>query len=193
MGLSLLSCKWALQIVLHLLDSPKRPSELKRLIEGFEERVLFDRLKRLYSAGLIGRRESYGYPKETFYYLKEPEKVRAVGDWVSGLDLPLQDIVSVVSCRWTLEILELLKEERTPKELKDRLCGIGDKMLHRRLSELEGMRLVERKNIPTKPVRVLYTLTPTGLRLLPNFRNLKELILCKGKIRSQASSPAHDS
>ncbi|WP_457600632.1 winged helix-turn-helix transcriptional regulator [Hydrogenivirga sp.] len=187
---TLLSCKWALQIIVNLVDSPKRPSELKRLINGIEERVLFDRLRRLLNAGLLYKRESQGYPKETYYILTEPERFSPLREWLLRLRMPIDRVVSVMSCRWTLEIMGELRKETTPKCLKEALTGLGDKTLHRRLNELESLGLVRRVVVPTKPVRVLYRLTETGEELLPLLRSMKELILCKERTRNQAPLPA---
>jgi len=193
MGRSLLTCKWALQIVMHLIESPKRPSELLRLIEGIEERVLFDRLRRLTDMGVIAKKEKGGYPKETFYYAVNPEEMEPVCVWLRSIPIPVERVVSVMSCRWTLEIMEGLYEESPPKVLKETLPGLTDKVLHTRLRELEELGLVQRRVLPTKPVRVLYSLTDKGRELTPLLKGMKEIILYRGRTRSQDSLPVHDS
>ncbi|MDQ7038044.1 MAG: helix-turn-helix domain-containing protein [Aquificota bacterium] len=189
MELNLLSCKWALRIVLELLDSPRRPSELKRVIKGIEERVLFDRLRRLLRAGLIRKEEAQGYPKKTIYYLVDPEYIRPIALWIKDTGIPVDEAVSLVSCRWTLEVLRVLREERTPKEIKATLRGISDKVLHSRLYSLETMGLVSRYVIPTRPVKVVYSLTDRGAKILPALEKLGSFILYSGKRRSPCPSP----
>ncbi|EDP75866.1 winged helix-turn-helix transcriptional regulator [Hydrogenivirga sp. 128-5-R1-1] len=193
MGRSLLTCKWALQIVMHLADSPRRPSELLRLVKGIEERVLFDRLKRLTAVGVVNKIEKDGYPKETFYYLVNPEELKPICAWLRSMPIPVEKVVAVMSCRWTLEIMDELDRELSPKMLKEALPGLTDKVLHARLRELEDLGLVQRTVLPTKPVRVIYRLTEKGIELRPLLKRMKELILYRGRTRSQASSPVHGS
>ena len=193
MARSLLTCKWALQIVVELVDSPKRPSELRRAIEGIEERVLFDRLRRLLDTGVLAKRGNNGYPRETFYYLVDPESFKPLRDWLSELTLPVERVVSIMSCRWTMDIMEELSEKRTPKEVKSALRGLPDKTLHVRLRELEELGLVSREVLPTRPVRVLYQLTETGMEILPLLKKLRGLILYTPRTRSQALSPVRGS
>jgi len=188
MGKPLLSCKWAFQIVIHLVSSPKRPSELKRLIPDIDSRVLFDRLRRLVRAGLVGKKENEGYPKETLYYLRKPEVFKEVAYWFKGLALPAEEVVSVVSCKWTLEILSLLKDKKTPRDIKKVLVGLSDKVLHSRLYQLEKFGLVRREVFPEKPVKVSYSLTEKGMSILPVLIKMREIILYSEKKRSPCPS-----
>jgi DNA-binding HxlR family transcriptional regulator len=193
MARNLLACKWALQIVVELVHSPKRPSELRRRIEGIEERVLFDRLKRLTEAGLLRKKANSGYPKETFYYLSEPERFKPLAEWLVEIPIPLSEVTPILSCRWTLEIMELLLERRTPGEIKELLGGLNDKTLHKRLSQLERLGLAEREVLPTKPVSVFYKLSERGRELLPLLKRMKDITLYSGRTRSPDLSPVRDS
>ena len=56
MSRNLLFCKWAITILLKLSESPKRPSELKKEINGISERILYNRLKILTDIGLIEKK-----------------------------------------------------------------------------------------------------------------------------------------
>ncbi len=58
--------------------------------------------------------------------------------------------------------------ERPPRfgELSERLAPIGDRILSQRLKDLEQLGLVERRVLPGPPVRVEYTLSDIGPRLL---------------------------
>ena len=178
-GRSLLSCKWAVQIILSLIEGQKRPSELKRSVEGIKERVLFDRLSRLLKGGIVGKWSKEGYPKETYYYLKNPEEFRSLAEWMSSVDISVEEAVKVLSCKWTLRVMENLKEAKTPSDLKKTLKGISDKVLQDRLSKLERLGLVRREVVPAKPVRVEYSLTDRGHRVLPTLLQLEGFILSR--------------
>ena len=176
-GRSLLSCKWALQIVLNLVDGERRPSQLLRSIKGVRERILYDRLSRLLKGGLLGKWSKEGYPKETYYYLKDPDEFRLIKEWISELDLSVDDIVRIFSCKWTMRVMENLREPKTPSQLKSDLNGISDKILQDRLSKLQELGLVRREVFPSKPVRVLYSLSDEGVKLLPTLLNMESFIL----------------
>ena len=51
--------------------------------------------------------------------------------------------------------------------------GLSDRLLSRRLRELEGEGLVEREVEPGSPVRVTYSLTEAGAELGPAIAELK--------------------
>ncbi len=176
---NLLSCKWMLNIILLLSEKPYRPSEIKRNIKGLKERVMYDRLSKLVEAGIVGKEASKGYPKETYYYLLERGEITALLEWLRTLNVPVEIVSSVFSCKWTPQILELLKAPSSPKSIKLKIEGISDKVLHERLRELQEIELVERRVIPTKPVSVVYELSEEGKRLLPHILKTCELIACK--------------
>lgn len=192
-GKSVLRCKWALQIVLKLTEGQKRPSQLLREIEGLKERVLFDRLSRLMKGGLIGKWTVEGYPKESYYYLKNSEEFLPLREWLSSVDLPVEDMVRLFSCKWTLPIMELLEEPKSPSQIREMLDGISDKVLQERLKRLEDLNLVHREVLPTRPPKVLYSLSTEGKDVLPTLKRLENFTLCKPRRRSPSPSPERGS
>ena len=179
-GTSLLTCKWAIHILLLLHRGEMRPSELLRSIEGISERVLFDRLSRMVEAGIAGRWTNSGYPKESYYYLKNPEEFEAIAEWFESSEVSPEEFVKLFSCKWTLEVMKLLQEPMPPSRIKELLKGISDKVLHQRLRELEGLSLVDRVVLPERPVRVIYSLSGKGRRLLPQLLRMERVILNSG-------------
>ncbi|RLJ70854.1 HxlR family transcriptional regulator [Hydrogenivirga caldilitoris] len=176
-GRSLLYCKWAIQIVLNLIEGQKRPSELQRAIEGIRERVLYDRLSKLLKGGLLGKWTNNGYPKESYYYLKNPEEFRVLANWLSSVELSVEGLVKLFSCKWTLRLMENLSEFKSPSELKRTLTGISDKVLQERLKKLEQMNLIHREVLPSKPPRVVYSLNERGRGVLPVLLKMETFLL----------------
>jgi len=77
----------------------KKPSELLRETEGIRERVLFDRLSHLTRLGLIVKRTKEGYPKESYYYLRNPEEFIPLKELLDSADLPFKEMVKLFSCK----------------------------------------------------------------------------------------------
>ena len=70
--------------------------------------------------------------------------------------------------KWTAQIVTvLLSGPARYSELHGAVTGIADKVLSRRLSELEESGLVTRTQYSEIPPRVEYALTPAGLALEP--------------------------
>ncbi|MEM4657974.1 MAG: winged helix-turn-helix transcriptional regulator [Candidatus Methanosuratincola sp.] len=183
---TLLTCKWALQIALALLDSPRRPSELLRDISGISERVLYERLGALFDAGFLGKTSEVGYPLVTYYYVRDREGFLELANLLKNTEIDVESLVSTFACKWTLPIMEQLREALSPAELKDRISGISEKVLHVRLSHLESMGFVERRVLPSKPVRVLYSLTKRGRAVLPSLKRASTVILYRLRKRSRS-------
>ena len=176
MNKKFLVCKWTLGIIIELYSSPKRPSELKSKIKGISERILFDRLNKLYSAGIVNKRSNNRYPLITYYNLNNPEKFRLIYEIVSSSELDKNEIVSLLTCKWTLNIMDLLQQKRKPKEIKQILKGISDKVLYQRLNELIEKGLIERKIIDSKPIVVKYNLTQKGKELFSILEELNNIL-----------------
>ncbi len=71
--------------------------------------------------------------------------------------------IDILGRRWMgLVIGALLAGPRRFNELLTAIPGISDPLLTQRLRELEGEGLVERRVLPTSPVRVEYALTAAG-------------------------------
>ena len=76
--------------------------------------------------------------------------------------------VELVGARWSGAILRaLLEGHHRYAEVKAFIPGVSDTMLAQRLRELECEELVERRVIPSAPVRVEYHLTAKGRALGP--------------------------
>lgn len=79
----------------------------------------------------------------------------------------------VLGGKWKLLILSyLLDGPRRYGELRRQIPEISEKMLIQELRELEGDRLLVRKQYPEVPPRVEYILTETGQALTPIFHAL---------------------
>jgi len=75
-----------------------------------------------------------------------------------------QNAIDLLARPWTGLILGLLQNGPLRfSELEGRAHGVGAKTLSARLKELETRRIVARHVEAGPPVRVQYTLTPTGL------------------------------
>lgn len=76
--------------------------------------------------------------------------------------------VELIGARWSGAILlALLDGRRRYGEVKAVVPRLSDTMLAQRLRELEREGLLERRVLPTAPVRVEYHLTDKGQALLP--------------------------
>jgi len=79
-----LSKKWALVIVYHLLDGEKRFSELEKSISGISSKVLASTLDFLLKEGIVERIVDTGMPISVKYRLTEKgEDLKGVVDEVS--------------------------------------------------------------------------------------------------------------
>ena len=81
--------------------------------------------------------------------------------------------VEVIGRRWTGAIVRaLMTGSRRFNEIADTVPGISDRLLSERLKELEAEDIVERRVVPSTPVRVDYQLTAKGRALMPVFEAL---------------------
>jgi DNA-binding HxlR family transcriptional regulator len=82
--------------------------------------------------------------------------------------------VELVGKRWAGAILWALAEgPHYFAELKQAVPGVSDRLLSRRLRELEGEDLVERSVHAGSPARVSYALTDKGEAIVPALRELR--------------------
>jgi DNA-binding HxlR family transcriptional regulator len=82
--------------------------------------------------------------------------------------------VELVGKRWAGAILWALAEgPHYFAELKLAVPGVSDRLLSRRLRELEGEGLVERSVHAGSPARVSYELTDKGEAIVPALRELR--------------------
>jgi DNA-binding HxlR family transcriptional regulator len=78
--------------------------------------------------------------------------------------------LSVLSGKWKVTIVWQINKASRPlrfSELKRAIPAISQRMLTRRLRELEADAVVGRKVLSLMPPRVEYSLTPRGRSLLP--------------------------
>jgi DNA-binding HxlR family transcriptional regulator len=84
------------------------------------------------------------------------------------------EAIELIGKRWTGAIVCALTERPMRYgELGKAVPGLSDRLLSQRLRELEDEGLVERAVEAGTPVRVTYSLTPTGEDLGPAIRELK--------------------
>jgi DNA-binding HxlR family transcriptional regulator len=82
--------------------------------------------------------------------------------------------IELIGKRWTGAIVFALSEGPLRfGELAKAVPGLSDRLLSRRLRELEEEGLVEREVEPGSPVRVTYSLTEAGVELGPAIAELK--------------------
>lgn len=85
--------------------------------------------------------------------------------------MAIQDTMDVLGGKWKIKILTTLYFSQTHfMELQRRVSGIGSKMLAQELRDLEVNGLVKRTVADTRPITVIYELTPYG-------ETLKDIIL----------------
>jgi DNA-binding HxlR family transcriptional regulator len=92
----------------------------------------------------------------------------------SGVCPHFHAAIELIGKRWTGAILSALTESPLRfGELAKAVPGLSDRLLSRRLRELEEEGLVEREVEDGSPVRVTYSLTPAGTELGPAIAELK--------------------
>jgi DNA-binding HxlR family transcriptional regulator len=81
-------------------------------------------------------------------------------------DCPAREVLGHVTGRWGGLVLgALTRGTRRYSELRARIDGISEKMLAQTLRDLERDGLVLRRQFPSVPPRVDYTLTPGGMEV----------------------------
>lgn len=86
---------------------------------------------------------------------------------------PLARASEILGERWTLPILrELLVGPQRFSDLLRRLPGLSSSVLATRLARLEGLRVVQRRELPPPAACQVYALGETGSALLPAVREL---------------------
>lgn len=74
--------------------------------------------------------------------------------------------IEILGRRWTGAIVRSLLAGTTRfSEIAEGIPGISDRLLSERLKELECEGIIERKVLPTTPVKIEYSLTEKGLAL----------------------------
>lgn len=82
---------------------------------------------------------------------------------------PVEYTLKAIGGKWKLLILFYLMTDRVKRygELKKSIKGITHKMLSQQLKELEGTGLILRTEYQQIPPKVEYSLSQTGVTLLP--------------------------
>ena len=89
---------------------------------------------------------------------------------------PVRDVLVRLCITWALLVILILSENKVLRfsELKKRIPDVSSRMLSSTLRTLEADGLVSRKVYPEVPPKVEYSLTETGLSLVPFIVQLTE-------------------
>lgn len=90
--------------------------------------------------------------------------------------LALRDSLDILGSKWKLPILQFLynraEETNNFTKIENGVQGISAKMLAKELKSLEVNLLVDRRQLPTRPVTVVYSINAHGRTTLPVIRQL---------------------
>ncbi|MEU8378481.1 helix-turn-helix domain-containing protein [Streptosporangium sp. NPDC048865] len=100
--------------------------------------------------------------------------------------------LELIGRRWTGSVLQAaVQGARRFGEYRAMITGVSDRLLSRRLKELETAGLVERTVIPTTPVQIRYRLTPDGQELVDALQPLAQWNMRRGvRPRGTGRAPA---
>lgn len=89
---------------------------------------------------------------------------------------PVRNVIARFGNKWALLVILILSENKVLRfsELKKMIPGVSSRMLSSTLRTLEADGLVSRKVYPEVPPKVEYSLTETGLSLVPFIVQLTE-------------------
>ncbi|OUR62787.1 hypothetical protein A9Q74_03735 [Colwellia sp. 39_35_sub15_T18] len=88
---------------------------------------------------------------------------------------PVEATIDLIKGKWKIVIMFKLKDE--PKrfnQLTRLLPNITQRMLTSQLRELEESNLIHREVYPEVPVKVVYSLTPLAVSMMPLMLSIKE-------------------
>ena len=81
--------------------------------------------------------------------------------------------MDIFNDRWKLAVIWfLLENDKRFKELSKDICEISQKTLTIKLKELEEKNIIEREVFAQVPPKVVYSLTPIGLKLKPVLKEM---------------------
>ena len=81
---------------------------------------------------------------------------------------PVQATTNAIAGKWKVQILwHLAYGPKRFGELRRLLASVSEKVLTAQLRELNSVQLVRRESTDEQPVKVMYSLGPPGLELLP--------------------------
>jgi DNA-binding HxlR family transcriptional regulator len=89
---------------------------------------------------------------------------------------PVRNVIARFGNKWALLVILILSENKVLRfsELKKMIPDVSSRMLSSTLRTLEADGLVSRKVYPEVPPKVEYSLTETGLSLVPFIGQLTE-------------------
>lgn len=89
---------------------------------------------------------------------------------------PVRNVIARFGNKWALLVILILNENKVLRfsELKKMIPDVSSRMLSSTLRTLEADELVSRKVYPEVPPKVEYSLTETGLSLVPFIVQLTE-------------------
>lgn len=89
---------------------------------------------------------------------------------------PVRNVIARFGNKWALLVILILSENKVLRfsELKKMIPDVSSRMLSSTLRTLEADGLVSRKVYPEVPPKVEYSLTETGLSLIPFIVQLTE-------------------
>lgn len=89
---------------------------------------------------------------------------------------PVRNVIARFGNKWALLVILILSENKVLRfsELKKMIPDVSSRMLSSTLRTLEANGLVSRKVYPEVPPKVEYSLTETGLSLVPFIVQLTE-------------------
>lgn len=91
---------------------------------------------------------------------------------------PINSLMEIISAKWTTEIIrELAMQPTRTRKFLLHIPGLSMKTLSRRLHSLEAAGLINRHEFESKPIRVEYSLTDSGVKLCCILEQLKNLQL----------------
>ncbi len=90
---------------------------------------------------------------------------------------PSRQILNHITSRWgVLVLVALLAGTHRFSELRRKISGVSERMLAQTLQTLEADGFVDRRSLPVVPPHVEYSLTPLGVEVAEQVRNLVDWI-----------------
>jgi DNA-binding HxlR family transcriptional regulator len=100
----------------------------------------------------------------------------AAGD-VFADKCPSRLILNHITSRWgVLVLVALLAGTHRFSELRRKIAGVSERMLAQTLQVLEKDGFIDRRSLPVVPPHVEYSLTPLGVEVAEQVRNLVDWI-----------------
>lgn len=83
---------------------------------------------------------------------------------------------NVLRCKWSSSVLlSIASGTKQPGELQRSITGLTKKVLYQRLKKLERFEYIKRRLVTEKPLKVYYTLTPQGRKVVKIIKLIKTL------------------